>query len=730
MKSTLIDCQDPLTAWLPDRKNRISDKELKSLADLKERDWSDDHEKFLSHYPQGKRVLLPKREEHHHLFFPNQGSKGIKTKACDITCCNCLFADFDKGTLLEQLTTLRDCQLPWPSIIVWTGNKGFHAYWLFTDPIAPNEGKVLQEQILSTVFAGTADPAVKDLPRKMRLPGFPHPKSGKMALWTGDGEKFTIADLPIPEVPTDRKMGKEEGLTRFRLALLPYGDLSIEGEGKYAAAARLCQQMGAAAKTGGWAVPMEGMRNILSEQKLEGKRLDDALRASKYCDHLNGGGLVVETKNHLSSNGLQNQETGKDPSYEYKIIKSKAVDIIKSGFKSPFQQRKELQSWCLHNLKKRLQTNDQHEYMNEGLAELQDSPEHGPGETHRIKDIQKLCDKLLVNGTNLLVGTSGVGKSRFACAFAAAWRRGDPTFAGRDITSTVPIKDRAMLIIGPDQDASAWAEILAPLGLVTKEQNEDGYFDATYAERVWLTHSGGSLSKHCMRIAQWTSEHPGGLVIADSLSALAGEQDQNDAGIGHVIYQLKAALNGSPCIIIHHANKKAAMEGATGRALVRGSDAIVASIDRLTTLSKKLDWKRGNSTEDKSPERILHSEKRGGDPLHIIVHASDWHDCTPTEAEQARLRQEKVLDGLTDQQTEIYDLIKDAGRGGISRADIGATTKRQSGPLSKQLKRLKALKLIDEGKEKGVFVTRGGVMEGVEVVEDVSPSLVSHFKGG
>lgn len=97
-------------------------------------------------------------------------TNGKGRKAADVIRVQGLFADFDNpepGTLER----LRADDMP-PSVIVESSEGKFHAYW-FTDALELEEFKPLQQQIARH---WGSDPAVCDLPRVMRLPGFLHRK--------------------------------------------------------------------------------------------------------------------------------------------------------------------------------------------------------------------------------------------------------------------------------------------------------------------------------------------------------------------------------------------------------------------------------------------------------------------------------------------------------------------------------------------------------------------------
>jgi hypothetical protein len=92
-----------------------------------------------------------------------------------VTAVRSYFVDLD-GAPIEPVI---EAALP-PDLIVATSPKKFHAYWL-TDGCPPGEYKTRQ-RALAQRFHG--DPAVCDLARVMRLPGFFHCKTAEPFLVT------------------------------------------------------------------------------------------------------------------------------------------------------------------------------------------------------------------------------------------------------------------------------------------------------------------------------------------------------------------------------------------------------------------------------------------------------------------------------------------------------------------------------------------------------------------
>jgi hypothetical protein len=93
------------------------------------------------------------------------GRSTCRTKA-NVVAVRSLFADLDGAPLQPVLAAMQ------PDIVVESSRERWHCYWL-TDDCPLGEFTLRQQQIAAKFGS---DPAVKDLPRVMRLPGFLHQK--------------------------------------------------------------------------------------------------------------------------------------------------------------------------------------------------------------------------------------------------------------------------------------------------------------------------------------------------------------------------------------------------------------------------------------------------------------------------------------------------------------------------------------------------------------------------
>lgn len=119
---------------------------------------------------QHRAQLLELNRQGAGVFVTVNETDGKGRKADNIARVRAVFADFDNPAT-DTLERLRADPLP-PSIIVESSMGKLHAYWL-ADGLALEQFKSLQQRIAAS---WGSDPAVCDLPRVMRLPGFDHRK--------------------------------------------------------------------------------------------------------------------------------------------------------------------------------------------------------------------------------------------------------------------------------------------------------------------------------------------------------------------------------------------------------------------------------------------------------------------------------------------------------------------------------------------------------------------------
>jgi hypothetical protein len=117
----------------------------------------------------------------------------------DITSCPAVFAEWDDKPIEWQLNAWRVLGLPEPSVMVLSGGKSVHCYWRLTEPMAPDQWRVLQSRLVD--HCGS-DQKCKDPCRVMRLPGFQYinkttnePTGQTADVVHTSGKTYTAAEL-------------------------------------------------------------------------------------------------------------------------------------------------------------------------------------------------------------------------------------------------------------------------------------------------------------------------------------------------------------------------------------------------------------------------------------------------------------------------------------------------------------------------------------------------------
>jgi predicted P-loop ATPase len=135
--------------------------------------------------------------------------KGTSVKDTDITRCPALFVEWDDGADIDtQAQRWQELELPEPTLMVSTGGKSVHCYWVLLEPMAPEPWRVLQSRLI-TYCKG--DEACKNPSRLMRLPGSVYfsketgEPTGQCRIIAAAGHRYAAFDiegcLPAPAKP-------------------------------------------------------------------------------------------------------------------------------------------------------------------------------------------------------------------------------------------------------------------------------------------------------------------------------------------------------------------------------------------------------------------------------------------------------------------------------------------------------------------------------------------------
>ena len=280
-------------------------------------------------------------------------------------------------------------------------------------------------------------------------------------------------------------------------------------------------------------------------------------------------------------------------------------------------------------------------------------PDVEPGGIFTARSQAWLLDKLFLVGLNLLVGMPGAGKSRLLVALIRAHLDDQSTFIGRTLQ---PGSDRHVLLIGTDQDRQQWGALLEEQGLakvISSQKNADGTETNQYKlhDRITLKTSGGGfkLDADGIRyIRDWNQQHPGGLTICDSFSAvLPVDVKETDENAGRLMRRVEVARQGNSMIVTHHSSKNAAHEGELGVYSGSGHGSIDRAVSRFIGLGYETHKEHGmDKLHEDSPRRILTSQKRGAEAQRLVLENGNFNtwELIGTAAEIREAQREDIDD--------------------------------------------------------------------------------------
>ena len=257
---------------------------------------------------------------------------------------------------------------------------------------------------------------------------------------------------------------------------------------------------------------------------------------------------------------------------------------------------------------------------------------------------------------NLVVALQKVGKTALMAGLISAWHYGTGEFLGQRLHGTCP----PVIIAGTDQTITDWRGVLAPAGLMVKQ--DDGR---------WALPANGPIKKLWYRaqpvyfdmegieeIAEVCSQHPGALLLCDTYAALIAPLGLDEAKpeAAEPLYNLMELIEPHHItpVLIHHASKSRAGERASNAS--RNSNAIPAAVSQIISLH----WLE---PEKKSDPRInLTTEGRNSKPIDLVIEQTDrsqWisHGTADDIKEAQRLQQ--TIRKLSERQHAAFDTLND-----------------------------------------------------------------------
>jgi len=286
----------------------------------------------------------------------------------------------------------------------------------------------------------------------------------------------------------------------------------------------------------------------------------------------------------------------------------------------------------------------------------------GPGDALELTPTPWAWEGLILRDClNLLVALPKQGKTSLMVAMIAAWWRNDPAFLDRNLWGPCPL----VLIVGTDQGQADWGRMLQPAGLVDQQGRIGGPI-------VGLAHAGRPIhldAEGIDRIAEVAQQHPGLLVVIDSLSAciaplgLKEESPEVAMPVAELMEQLEP--HKATVVLIHHASKGRAGEDASSAS--RGSTALPA----LASQTLKLGPASAGNPQDR--RRVLTTSGRGGAPQGLVVEreGATWRLLGSVEQLEEERGQAETLNKLTERQFAALRVVRDRWEDRQQRTSAG-----------------------------------------------------------
>lgn len=117
----------------------------------------------------------------------------------DVTACRAFFVEWDDGSAIEeQAQRWQSLGLPEPTVMVSTGGKSAHLYWVLDQPLAPFSWRPIQAALIDHC---NGDKACKNPSRLMRLPGSVYfnketgEATGRCQILASTGTRYSAAEI-------------------------------------------------------------------------------------------------------------------------------------------------------------------------------------------------------------------------------------------------------------------------------------------------------------------------------------------------------------------------------------------------------------------------------------------------------------------------------------------------------------------------------------------------------
>jgi hypothetical protein len=608
--------------------------------------------------------------------------KGGGVQDTDITTVPALFVEWDDGASIdEQAQRWQELNLPEPTVMVATGGKSVHCYWVLLEPMDPLEWKRITARLIAHC---NSDKACSNPSRVMRLPGSIYydkktgEPTGQCRIIAAAGDRYAAFDLeaalpspakPKPVAAAPSPQWEPRGIDEINAAAA-YIPRRVGGEGTYEGDRNaLCGCSAALAEAGhpdpdGAALALLGhlwpseaeARQVLSsattrepasfwaiagEHGYGLKRTAKAAKTTKTVNSDKPKPKAERKARHLSHTKamacfdrcveVQAQRERNSLRRRARLLKA-AKDLGLAAFIN----RQEISQKVLE-AKARC--------GGEGFKPLT-----AADRAAMPKPVVRWLVRGLIPANDLTIigGRPKVGKTRVAVAIVAAVLRGEPFLEFPAAASAPPV-----LLVTDDQSAGDTADMLTALDLWDHPR-------LVTSEHFRLTETD------LQALLDAIKANPGALVVLDSLRSIgrALQHGENDPEIGATLYDLKQAVTeaGGTLLLIHHCNKAADLVGVEA---LSGHNAIGGAANTVITLHHCPNEK--GLPDKTNPQRRMFSEGRSGSGCDVVIDRAGrgaYRVVSTFDHWQQQLSEAKKankLEQLTGLQERVRDALEDSG---------------------------------------------------------------------